>query len=163
MFGLGGLKVKMLNCILRHSRWTRLTYWAVHSVELRQNDDPHWTSCGGWRGGASPPLVSKIKGEIQTICNRAIQLLGEHLIPQSSNTETTVAYKKMLADHHRYLTEITHGDANTTAAENARLTYRDAAATARADLPSHSNIRRGMGIQRYQRGWSRSRSRSSDE
>ena len=116
-------------------------------------------------GGSCPPLETKIKGELQNICNRAIQLLRDHLIERSTDTETTVALKKMLADHHRYLAEITQFDANLEATENARLAYRDAAATARAGLPSHSNIRRGMEIQRYQRGWSRSRSRShsSDE
>ena len=68
-------------------------------------------------GGGCPPLATKIKGELQNICNRAIQLLGDHLIERSTDTETTVALKKMLADHHRYLAEITHGDANSHATE----------------------------------------------
>ena len=79
-------------------------------------------------------------------------LLGDHLIEQSTDTDLTVTLKKMLADHHSYLAEITHDDANHNATENARLTYREAAAIARATLPSHSNIRRGMEIERYHRG-----------
>ena len=114
-------------------------------------------------GGGCPPLKAKIEGELQTICNRAIQLLNDHLIPRSTDTETIITYKKLLADHHRYITEVTHDDANRRATENARLGYRDAADTARTSLPRHSNIRRGMQIQRYHRGWSRSRTRSSDE
>ena len=110
-------------------------------------------------GGGCPPLAAKIKDELKNICNRSIQLVGR-FIEQSTDTELTVTLKKMLADHHRYLAEITNGDANSHATENARLTYREAAAIARATLPSHSNIRCGMEIERYHRGWSRSRSRS---
>ena len=110
-----------------------------------------------------PPLKAKIKDELQKICDGAILLLREYLIPHSTDTETTVVYKKMMADHHRYLAAITHGEAKSRATVDARLTYRDAATTARAGLPSHSNIRRGMEIHRYQRERSRSHSRSSDE
>ena len=88
--GLVGRRVKMFNCIIRHSRWTRLTYSTVHSTELPQSD------------------------------------------VRSTDTETTVAYKKMLADDHRYTAEITHGEANRRAMENAQLTYRDAAGGAAA-------------------------------
>jgi hypothetical protein len=44
---------KMLNCILRHSRWTRLTSSIAHSMELQTNDDGHWTRCEG--GADAPP------------------------------------------------------------------------------------------------------------
>ena len=69
-------------------------------------------------GGGCPPFATKIKGELQNICNRAIQLVGR-LIQQSTDTELTVALKKMLADHHRYLAEITHDDAKIKTTENA--------------------------------------------
>jgi hypothetical protein len=68
-------------------------------------------------GGGCPPLAAKIDDELQNICNRAIQLLGDHLIEQSTDTDLTVALKKMLTDHHSYLAEITHGDANSHATE----------------------------------------------
>ena len=76
-------------------------------------------------GGGCPPLATKIKGELQNICNRAIQLVGGRLIQQSTDTELTVALKKMLADHHRYLADITHDDAKSEATENAQLTWQD--------------------------------------
>ena len=98
--------------------------------------------------------------QLQKICDDSIQLLDQHLIPQSTDTETTVVYKKMLADYYSYIAEFTHDEANRTATENAELTYQDVAGTARAGLPHWSNIRRGMTIQRYQHGWSRGRSSS---
>ena len=112
-------------------------------------------------GGDCPPLKAKIEGELQKISDRAIQILSRYLVPHGTDTETTVVFQKMLADHHGYMAEITHGEAKSSAAVNAQLTYHEAAVTARAGLPRHSNIRRGMQIQRYQHGWSR-RSRSSD-
>ena len=114
-------------------------------------------------GGGCPPLAAKIEDELQKLCNRAVDLLSLHLIARSDNPATTVMFQKMLADHKSYLAEITHDDAAHQATENARLTYHEAATTARADLPRHHNIRRGMQIERYQHGWSRRRSRSPDE
>ena len=92
-------------------------------MELQTNDVLHWTSCEGWAD--APPLAAKIENELHSICNRAIQLLGEHLIQRSTDTESTVALKKMLADHHRYIAEITHDDAKSKATENAQLTWQD--------------------------------------
>ena len=114
-----------------------MTYSTVHSVELLRDDDPHWTSCEG--GASAPPLKAKIKDELQKICDGAIQLLREYLIPHSTDTETTVVYKKMMADHHRYLAAITHGEAKSRATVDAGLTYRDAATTARAGLPPNES------------------------
>ena len=113
-------------------------------------------------GGDCPPLKAKIEGELKKISERAVQILSLSLIPHYANAETTVVFMKMLADHHRYLAEITHDDATRQATETARLAYRDAADTARTSLPRHSNIRRGMQIQRYRHGLRRSRSRSPD-
>ena len=53
---------------------------------------------------------------------------------RSTDTETTVAYKKMLADDHRYTAEITHGEAKSKATENAQLAYRDEGDQSKASL-----------------------------
>ena len=158
MFGTGGLKSDNVEL--------HPTTLPVDEVDLFDRafhgaaNERRWSLDQLRGGGGCPPLKAKIEGELSTICNRVIQLLNEHIIPQATDTEAIVALKKMHADYHRYMAEITHGHANRQAAENARLGYRDASAIARTSLPAHSNIRRGMAIQRYHRGWSRSRSRS---
>ena len=73
----------------------------------------------------SPPSCQRSKMNSKLFCDRAIRLLGSHLSPQSSDTETTVVYQKMLADYHRYTAEFTDGDANSKATENAQLAYQE--------------------------------------
>ena len=79
-------------------------------------------------------LKAKIEGELQKISDRAIQLLGRSLVPHGTDTETTVVYQKMLADHHSYTAEITHGEAKSKATENAQLAYRDEGDQSKASL-----------------------------
>ena len=158
MFGTGGLKSENVEL--------HPTTLPVDEVDLFDRafhgaaNERRWSLDQLRGGGGCPPLKAKIEGELSNICNRAIQLLNDRIIPQSTDTEAIVALKKLHADYHRYMAEITHDDATRQATETARLAYRDAADTARTSLPRHNNIRRGMAIQRYHRGWSRSRSRS---
>jgi 14-3-3 protein epsilon len=64
------------------------------------------------------------------LCDAALGLLDQYLIPMASNGESEVFYLRMKADYHRYIAEVTTGDAKAVAASSAEAAYVAAAAVA---------------------------------
>merc|ERR1712190_612401 len=75
-----------------------------------------------------------------------LKLLDGNLISKSTTGESKVFYQKMKADYYRYIAEFSDGAAKSTAAENARLAYEDAAKVAEKDLPVTHPIRLGLAL-----------------
>merc|ERR1711985_61128 len=84
--------------------------------------------------------------ELDKICNQILKLLDENLISKASSGESKVFYQKMKADYYRYIAEFRDGEAKTTAAENARKAYHDAADVAAKDLAVTHPIRLGLAL-----------------
>merc|ERR1711864_61777 len=73
-------------------------------------------------------------------------LLGGNLIDKASGGESKVFYQKMKADYYRYIAEFSDGDAKTKAAENARMSYKEAHKVAEKDLAMTHPIRLGLAL-----------------
>jgi 14-3-3 protein epsilon len=67
-----------------------------------------------YKGGKYLDLIKwyrqKIEGELDKICGQVLDLLVNHLIPQSTAADSKVFYMKMRGDYHRYLCEFFSGD-----------------------------------------------------
>ena len=72
--------------------------------------------------------------------------MDQHLIPVASNGESEVFYLRMKADYHRYIAEVTTGDAKAVAASSAEAAYVAAAAVAVKDLEVTHPIRWGLAL-----------------
>merc|ERR1712084_128603 len=88
----------------------------------------------------------KVEAELDKICNTILGLLDGSLIPKATSGESKVFYQKMKADYYRYIAEFTEGDKKSTAANNAKLAYEEAAKVAQADLVVTHPIRLGLAL-----------------
>jgi len=75
-----------------------------------------------------------------------MNVLDNHLNPNSSDSESKVFYYKMKGDYHRYLAEFATGDGRKAAAENAHKAYQEATTIASADLEATHPIRLGLAL-----------------
>ena len=53
------------------------------------------------------------------ICQDILDLLDEHLVPNSTSDEGKVFFNKMKADYHRYIAEFAGPESRNTAAKKA--------------------------------------------
>lgn len=94
--------------------------------------------------------LRKVARELTDICNDAIKLIDDHLLPFSStNTESTVLYYKMKGDYYRYIyiAELECGDDKKEAADHEALKAYEAGTTAaEADLSPIHPIRLGLAL-----------------
>merc|ERR1712039_40332 len=84
--------------------------------------------------GFAKEYCTKVEGELQTICDKILEILDKNLITSSSNGESKVFYQKMKADYYRYIAEFTEGDKKSKASESAREAYAEAQKVAEKDL-----------------------------
>merc|ERR1712176_281834 len=89
---------------------------------------------------------TKVEVELQGICDKILALLDGNLIPKATTGESKVFYQKMKADYYRYIAEFTDGDKKSTAANNAKLAYEEAAKVAEKDLVVTHPIRLGLAL-----------------
>ena len=75
---------------------------------------------------------TKVEGEVQMICNTALGIVDQCLIPKSTG-ESKAFYLMMKADYYRYIAEFTTGEAKVKAASRAEKAYVVAAAAAAAE------------------------------
>merc|ERR1711937_1136894 len=97
-------------------------------------------------GKYAKEYCSKVESELQKICTTILGLLDANLIPKASTGESKVFYQKMKADYWRYIAEFSLNEAKSTAAENARLAYEEAAKVAEKDLAVTHPIRLGLAL-----------------
>ncbi|KAM5586825.1 14-3-3-like protein B [Rosa sericea] len=88
----------------------------------------------------------RVESEISIICRDIISVLDSHLIPSTSDGESTVHYHKMKGDFYRYLAEIKAGDEKEEAIKQSKKAYYKALTVAEAELPPTNPIRLGAAL-----------------
>jgi 14-3-3 protein epsilon len=87
-----------------------------------------------------------IETELETICEEILEIIKDHLIPNSSNEESKVFYFKMKGDYHRYLAEFQTGEKRKDSAGDANSAYHSASEIANTSLPPTHPIRLGLAL-----------------
>merc|ERR1740138_1083745 len=87
----------------------------------------------------------KVEKELEGICDTILSLLDTSLIGKATTGESKVFFQKMKADYYRYIAEFSQGEAQTKAAESARLAYEDASKVSE-DLAVTHPIRLGLAL-----------------
>merc|ERR1712060_946223 len=110
----------------------------ITSVEQKEKSKGN-NENAGW----AKEFCGKVEGELQTICDDILRLLGDTLIKKAASEEGKVFYQKMKADYHRYIAE---GTKKTEAAELARQAYDEAKKVAEKSLAVTHPIRLGLAL-----------------
>jgi 14-3-3 protein epsilon len=88
----------------------------------------------------------KVEKELHSICQDALDLLDNHLIPQATTGESRVFYLKMKGDYLRYMAECISGDARKPIADLANGAYQEATKVALEQLTPTQPIRLGLAL-----------------
>jgi len=119
----------------------RASWRIISSVEMKERARVN---------SANAPLAdeyrSKVEAELNSICNTILNLLDDHLIPNSNTGESKVFYYKMKGDYYRYISEFSGEAEKQTAANNANDAYRQASEIAVSELPPTHPIRLGLAL-----------------
>ncbi|GAU39857.1 hypothetical protein TSUD_69050 [Trifolium subterraneum] len=88
----------------------------------------------------------KVETELSNICSDIMAIIDDHLIPSSSNGESSVFFYKMKGDYYRYLGEFKSGDEKKEAADLSMEAYQTASTAAEGELPPTHPIRLGLAL-----------------
>jgi len=113
----------------------RAAWRIVSSIEQRDDKSSH---IGTYR--------ERIEKELSAVCQDILDLLEQHLVPNSTTGEPKVFYLKMKGDYHRYVSEYSTGDERQKAGENALAAYKAASDIATTDLAPTHPIRLGLAL-----------------
>jgi 14-3-3 protein epsilon len=89
---------------------------------------------------------SQIEEELLKLCREILELLNEHLIPNTDEAEAKVFYFKMEGDYYRYIAEFASANEKSEASEKSRQSYQDAYVIAEKDLEATHPIRLGLAL-----------------
>ena len=103
------------------------------------------------KGDAGQPEEIKlyrgtVEKEIEKICNDALSLLDDCLIPRAASGESKVFYLKMKGDYLRYLAEFKDDSDRKQVADRANEAYQEATKVASAELAPTQPIRLGLAL-----------------
>jgi 14-3-3 protein epsilon len=87
----------------------------------------------------------KIEDELENICTDVLHVLDDHLIKNSTQSESKVFYLKMKGDYFRYLAEFRSGDKHKQVVDQAQETYKIATQEAE-NLKTTHPIRLGLAL-----------------
>ncbi len=88
----------------------------------------------------------KIEQELTGICQDILDLLEEHLVPNSTTDEGKVFLNKMKADYHRYIAEFAGPESRNTAAKKAQNAYEEASGLAKTSLTNTHPMKLGLAL-----------------
>nr|CAD1842261.1 unnamed protein product [Ananas comosus var. bracteatus] len=88
----------------------------------------------------------RVESDISRLCNDALTIVDEHILPSSSGAESSVFYHKLKGDYYRYLAEFKIGDERREAASQSLQAYQTATTTAEEDLLPADPIRMGLAL-----------------
>jgi 14-3-3 protein epsilon len=118
----------MLHVAYKNAVGSRREAWhIITSEELKEKSEGHDEHVAWAR-----EYRTKVEGEVQMICNTALGIVDQCLIPKSTG-ESKAFYLMMKADYYRYIAEFTTGEAKAKAASRAENAYVVAAAAAAAE------------------------------
>ena len=89
---------------------------------------------------------SQIEEELLKLCRDILDLLIDHLIPNSKEAEAKVFYFKMQGDYYRYIAEFTRASEKDDASNKSRNSYEEAYKIAEKDLDATHPIRLGLAL-----------------
>ncbi|CAB4014456.1 14-3-3 epsilon [Paramuricea clavata] len=127
---------------------TRRASWRIVStIESKEEKDQKEKSVSEDKLEIIKECREKIEKELKDICNDILNLLDNHLIKgtSESNTESLVFYKKMKGDYKRYIAEFSSGADRKTFAEASLVAYKEATDDATALQPTNP-IRLGLAL-----------------
>lgn len=87
----------------------------------------------------------KIESELKGICQDVLDLLDNHLLPNSHNPEARVFFMKMKGDYYRYLGEFLQNEDRKTVIDSAQDSYKNATEEAEKLKTTHP-IRLGLAL-----------------
>jgi len=132
----------LLSVAYKNAVGSRRAAWRIiTSVEQKEKSKGN-NENAGW----AKEFCGKVEGELQTICDDILRLLGDTLIKKAASEEGKVFYQKMKADYHRYIAEFAEGTKKTEAAELARQAYDEAKKVAEKSLAVTHPIRLGLAL-----------------
>ncbi|CAH8834154.1 unnamed protein product [Trichobilharzia szidati] len=88
----------------------------------------------------------KMEEELNEICNEVLTLIEKYLMPNATNSESKVFYKKMEGDYYRYLAEVATGEAKDKVVEKSLAAYEMATGIAQDKLATTHPIRLGLAL-----------------
>lgn len=89
---------------------------------------------------------SKVEAELSGICDKALKLLKNILVPAASDGEAKTFYLKMTGDYYRYMAEVAEGEVKKRAAEDAKVAYEQGMAEASRSLSTIHPVRMGLAL-----------------
>lgn len=92
---------------------------------------------------AAKEYKEKIEKELTGICTEVLELLGNHLIANSPNEESSVFYLKMKGDYYRYLAEVSSEEEKK---EQSRESYQKAFDISKGKMQPTHPIRLGLAL-----------------
>ena len=87
-----------------------------------------------------------IEDELKQNCQEILELLDDHLLPNSTTSEAKVFFHKMKADYHRYIAEFEKAELRDKAKQKAKQAYEDATNMARNSLSSTHPMKLGLAL-----------------
>ncbi|KAG2254731.1 hypothetical protein Bca4012_102211 [Brassica carinata] len=87
-----------------------------------------------------------VKHEFFSVCNDILSLIDSHLIPSTTNVESTVYYYAMKANYFRYMAEFGSDAEREGAADNSLEAYKIAMETAEGGLSPTNMVRLGLAL-----------------
>lgn len=90
--------------------------------------------------------TAQIEKELEEICNVAVDILTDTLLPNAESSDAKVFYYKMRGDYYRYLAEFMTGDRRKEVAEASLESYQSATDVANKDLSTTHPLRLGLAL-----------------
>mmetsp|Transcript_20011 Transcript_20011/g.37631 ORF Transcript_20011/g.37631 Transcript_20011/m.37631 type:complete len:232 (-) Transcript_20011:85-780(-) len=109
----------------------------VEQMEIAEGREAYASLAKGYR--------SKVEAELQSICEDALSLLRNSLVPNAEAGEAKTFYLKMQGDYFRYLAEWNRNDSKMTIAGEASTAYQEGLHEARELPPAHP-VRLGLAL-----------------
>jgi len=109
----------------------RSAWKTVQAIEQNKKYSEYSSNCAEYK--------DKISAELESNCNKIIDIVNEFCLPKAGDDEAKVFYLKMIADYYRYTAETASGDKLAEVTENASKFYQQATDAASTLKPYNSN------------------------
>jgi 14-3-3 protein epsilon len=120
----------------RRASWRTLT--SLYHRDEQKGETAHLEDMKNYR--------QKVEKELEAVCNDALTLINQTLIPRAATGESKVFYLKMKGDYLRYLAEFMTDNARKEVADRANEAYQEATKVATSDLSPTQPIRLGLAL-----------------
>ena len=109
----------------------RSAYKTVQAIEQNKKYAEYSSNCAEYK--------ERISKELESNCQKIINIVDEKCLPKASDDEAKVFYLKMIGDYYRYTAETATGDKLSEVTEKAKEFYEKATEAAKALKPYNSN------------------------